>query len=55
MEPGGEDDDAEDDADADDAEDDAHAAEGVGGFVVKWKNLQIAKKRSLGMRPAMGR
>ena len=55
MEPGGEDDDAEDDVEDDDAEDDAHAAEGVGGLLVKWRNLQIAKKQSLGIRPAMGR
>ena len=55
VEPGWEDDDAEDDVEDDDAEDDAHAAEGVGGLLVKWRNLQIAKKQSLGIRPAMGR
>ena len=41
-----------DDADADDADD----MDGDGdGVRVKWRNLQMAKKRSLGIRSAMGR
>ena len=48
-------DEEEDDAPADD--DDALAVdEGDGdGFVVKWRNLQMAMKRSLVIRSAMGR
>ena len=39
-----------DDADADEADD----ADGD-GVLVKWRNLQMARKQSLGIRSAMGR
>ena len=55
WESDGEDDDVEDDAEDAPVADDM-LAEGDGASVLqKWRNLQIAKKQSLGIRSAMGK